>query len=447
MTTTIAAIEGLERRLFLTAGPTATFLQYIKGTGSSRTFAILYDGPATIGRATLDDGDVRVFSDQDQNLPATFLGATRHKPGTGLIAQYRVDGLASGTFSIEVQPQQISDTNGGVVQDGVIGSFKIAPNGQASIMNAMTPTIQVLGTTHGTSENPPAIDTSFGNVVRAINFGGDPISVAGNTGVMVPFEGNTGTPGAKRKHPRGARIASPIQITITAGNSNLYQATVGDNPLFETEIFNPTWQDQLMNIDGLDPAKRYQIQFLHGDTRLDQNPYVSTPQFFKISNGQTVTTPLEFGTSEETEDSDTSIVVSGTTSVSYSMPQCPTRGPSFSGVVIEEADFSQPSAPKPTFARGSVRFSGTAQLFDIGYAPIADVPTSALAAQELEVTGPRGFLAIASLIDTRPGKHGLGVVATYRIEGIDLTASYTISLAGQKVATATFFHLRPIIWE
>jgi hypothetical protein len=434
------SVEPLEPRRLLSAGPTATFMQYVKGTGNSRTFAVLYDSAQPIDRATLDNFQIYVIGTNDFNAPATFLGASRHDPGTGWVAQYRIDGIMGGAYTIKSPYQPASAPSTPLNPD--LGGFIVGRKGHTIPRGGeITPAIEVVGTTFGTSEFPPEIDTSFGEVVRAVNFGGDAQSLTGSTGIAVQFDSrHAQSLGAKRKHPKGARTG--IQATIFSDSESLFEQITGDNPIFETEIFNDNSSTLTLEITGLDPAKRYRIQFLHGDGSGGEVPYQEASQNFTLPTGENATTSLLFNTSEEDADSNTIVDISGTTALEYTMPNSQSRAASFSGVVIEASDL----IPATTrFVRKSVRLKGASQTFALAFPGLDAETAGSLATQPIVVTGPRGFSAVATLLDLTSNDQG--VVATYELDGIDVTGTYCISVNGQIIARPTFFYLRPVIWE
>jgi len=436
----ILSIEALEPRQLLTAGPSATFMQYVKGAGTSRTFAVLYDSAQPIERASLNNYQVYIIGPGDFDAPATFVGAARHDPGTGWVVLYRIDGIMGGTYTIK-SPNLAPAAKVGTPNPGELGGFVVGKKGHTIPRGGENmPAVQVVGTTFGTSEFPPEIDTSFGTVVRAVNFGGDAETITGSTGIDVNFESQHATSvGAKKKHPRGSR--SSIQTIISSNGESLYEQITGDNPLFETEIFNASNTTKTLTITGLDPAKRYRIQYLHGDGSQGEVPYSEASQSFTLPTGESATTSLQFDTSADDCDSNTTIDVSGTTEVQYQMPGTQTRGASFSGVVIEASEDIAPSSTD--FIRSAVRLSGASQTFDLAFSGIGATATS-ISTMPVVVTGPNGFSAVASLLQVNPSDQGL--VGTYRLDGIDVTGSYTIFYNGQQVARATFFYLRPVIW-
>src|SRR3954447_15637508 len=92
-------LEG--RQLFNAASPpTVNFEQYVKGSGTSRTFAVYYDGVDPINLKTLDSSDIWVFGDNDSGARAVFVASAKTKRGNGLTARYRIDGILGGNYKI-----------------------------------------------------------------------------------------------------------------------------------------------------------------------------------------------------------------------------------------------------------------------------------------------------------------------------------------------------------
>jgi hypothetical protein len=451
-TKSYAGVEALESRQLM-SGPTATFQQYVTGTADSRTFAIVYQGPASIDRASLGGDDVLVFGPTATPAPVTFLGSAPYKPGTGIVARYRVDGITRGEYKIIYGEGAVADTVGNRVTGGTAGGFFVGTRGRTvpRLFNyvppmPMPPSVMVVGTTYGPSFSAPPIDTSFGPVVRAIIFGGPPADVVGSTGVNVHFESVLAA-------NAGAAGAGPITVQLSSAGApnDLFDAAVGTNRIYETEIYTASRSDEKMTISGLDPSRRYRFQFLHGDSRGGAYVYFSTPQMFDLPTGQATNAPLSFSTSTADADANMMVEVGGTTGLIYRMPQCPTRGPSFSSVVIEQGPSIAPPPlpavlPTARFVRSSVRLSGSSQTFDIAYHDAAGIDVATLDGTNVLVSGPDGFSALASLVKVTGVGRATDRVATYRIDGMRVTAGYTIYFAQQPVATVTLFYLRPENW-
>ena len=128
---------------------------------------------------------------------------------------------------------------------------------EASAMSVLNAPAQVTGTS-----TVPVLDNSFGNLDLALNFGGADLSRDGIsfTGVLSPLGNSI------------VLANSPFTVTMNSIGPNaggLFDATVGTDALFETEIF-ATGQlplTQQLVIDGLQVNRTYQFQFIHGDTR------------------------------------------------------------------------------------------------------------------------------------------------------------------------------------
>jgi hypothetical protein len=451
-----AGLEALEaRRLYSAASPpTVNFEYYVKGTGTSRTFAVYYDGVDSIDRTTLDGNDIRVFTDNDFTTPAAFVGMAKTKRGNGLIARYRADGLVGGLYQIEMGEGEVTDVYGAQVQPGVLGGFRIGRKGRTTIEDPHNQqrltgaSVRVVGTRYGPHSAPPAIDTSFGTVIGAVNFGGAAADVTGSTGVNVHFQSQLASSGT-------AATTLPFVVSLAASTAtpspgDLADRTVGSQGVYETEIYSVYGVDELLKVSGLDPAKTYRIQFLHGDSRVTSMGYASTPQSFFTQPVGFATTPLAFDTTTADAESNTTVEMTGSDVLTYRMPPSNTRGPSFSGMVVSVGGgpvVPQVVLPPASFVRSSVQMSGASQAFNLAFAPGSTLTAAGLAASFVTLSGPGGYEARAALAGVTFGKNG-GAVATYKVDGIDVTGSYRIMVGGaQDVAKPTFFYLVPIKWE
>jgi hypothetical protein len=427
------------------------FEQYVRGSGASRTFAVIYDGVDAILRTSLGDDDVRVFGDNDFSAPATFLGMAKTRHGNGLIGRYRVDGLLGGLYEIEMGEGAIKDVTNAPVTGGVIGAFRIARRGRTTVENppvAQGPMLNVVGTTYGPSFAPPAIDTSFGTVIGALNFGGSAMDVTGTTGQVVHFQSQHAGGTAGTTLPFSVSV---VALTATPSATDVAERSVGSQGLYETEIYSFYGPDLVMKISGLDPAKSYRFQFLHGDSRLGSS-YAATQHFSLPNTGEQATAPLAFDTTTADADSNTVVIVSGTDVLKYQMPPAPTKNASFSGLVVEESSGGGGSASQmgaATYLRKSIRLTGAAgQMFDLSFANGGGrvVTAAGLASTAVTLSGPGGYSALATLVGfstTDPSN----TIVTYRIDGVESTGSYAISVGGQAVAKPTLFFLTPIKWE
>jgi hypothetical protein len=436
-------LEG--RRHFNAASPpTVVFEQYVKGSGTSRTFAVFYDGVDAIDKSTLDSNDIWVFGGNDFGARAAFVASAKTKRGNGLIARYRVDGILGGDYSIEMGEGAVTDTTGAMVNPGIIGAFSVGRKGRTVVVDPsrqFNPILDVAGTANGPGFAPPPIDTSFGTVIGAFNFGGDAQDVVGSTRVNVHFDAyHSGGVAARRV----GTTASPFSLLIETPSANdLFDASVGTGLIYETEIYTATWSTETIEITGLDPSRKYSFQFLHGDERVGSFGYSSNP-LFSLPTGENVQTFLQFGVTTAQADSNTVVRVSGTTGLRCDMPASAMRGPSFSGLVVEMADGGGPPAvPTPKIARKSVRLNGPSHEFDLTF---SGATAAGLASTNVLITGPGGYSARATMVNVLFNSDGTQT-ASYRIDGIEATGSYSISVDGVDVGRATLFYLVPVKWE
>src|SRR4051812_6171069 len=118
-------VETLEpRELFSATGgpPFATFMQYVKAEGDSRTFAVLYQGPADIDRATISGNDIIVTGSNEFQAFAKPVGIAHSKPGQPTLVRYRVEGIpGQGLYTINVRPYAVADIEQSFVSFAAIG--------------------------------------------------------------------------------------------------------------------------------------------------------------------------------------------------------------------------------------------------------------------------------------------------------------------------------------
>ena len=187
--------------------------------------------------------------------------------------------------------------------------------------------VKVVGTQSGGS--PLTISTNFGKVVDAANIGGESLTCDGGsfTGQTVP-ENTTSNQTIE---------TTPFKVTLSTKSGNLASVILaGGDALFHSEVYSLGFSDISLLIDGLNPKKTYQIQYLHGDFRTDTwGHYSETEQTFTDSKGKKATTALAFNTiANSNQYVIVTAEVSGSTSLLYEMPKGATRGPSFSGFVV-----------------------------------------------------------------------------------------------------------------
>jgi hypothetical protein len=477
-----AAFEALEgRQMFANIppvfGPVGLMMPYVKGQGDSRTFAVVYtDADAPLDRSSLTDDDIEVYGPNDFNAYATVVGIARSKPGEPVMVRYRITGVpADGTtYNVALLSTAVTDTLGRQDFGGTIGRFRVAPNGDSTPLPPQSetppqppppppqpsqPSIVSQGIAVGSLTNPARPATGFGQLLVAAHLG---------TGVATPLPANDGSflplVGAPVSGPTNPQVvvSNPVTITVSSSsggplaNRNLSTAPPG----YEAEIVGDPSDVMYLKVAGLDPAKTYRIQYLHAE--IAGGPaYMPTPQYISLPTGESVQPTLAFNTSPSNATAIVTVIVTGTAAVTYAMPPgASLRPPGFSSVVVEVASQpptppTPPAPPQPvapqsaTFVRGSIRIVGSGQSFDIAYAnPAGGLPVTAvqLALEEVLVAGPRGLTARGVLVGSVPTPDGK-MVATYRIEGVDMTGRHVIRVNGRAIASPTLFYLKPIIWD
>jgi uncharacterized protein (TIGR03382 family) len=184
-------------------------------------------------------------------------------------------------------------------------------------------TVAVMGTTSGSAG--PAISTSFGPVVDAVNLGGSNVTVNSIAFTGLDVSGSVQT---------ATLATTPFNVSVAAiSGQTLGNASTGSDTLYETEIYTSNNTAETLTIGGLSTGTTYQIQFLHADGR-NGVTYSSGTQTFTDSGGNNATTALTFNSSSANAFVDLTVQVSNSTSLTYAMPNAG-RGPSFSGFVIE----------------------------------------------------------------------------------------------------------------
>lgn len=178
----------------------------------------------------------------------------------------------------------------------------------------------------------PTLDSGFGELDAAYNFGGTDLDRDGIAFVGVISPGGNPV----------VLADAPFSVQMSSGTGSLVNASFGVDPLFETEVYPatgpPLWNNtpQRLTVDGLDPTRTYQFQLIHGDTRTADFSNWNRVVSFTDSEGNTAQTALRFGNVDGSGRpyAVIRVVASGTTSFTYELPDMARRGPSVSGLVI-----------------------------------------------------------------------------------------------------------------
>jgi hypothetical protein len=87
--------------------------------------------------------------------------------------------------------------------------------------------------------------------------------------------------------------------------------------------------------------------------------------------------------------------------------------------------------------------NGPSHTFDLAF---NGATAAGLASTDVLVTGPGGYSARARMVNVLFNADGRQV-ATYQIDGVEATGSYSVSVDGVDVGRTTLFYLLPIKWK
>src|SRR5206468_1630830 len=100
--------------------------------GTTYTFQVRYMDGTAIRVGTMGTGDVRVTGPNGFNVLATFVGVDVNTDGTPRIATYRFippggtwDLSDDGTYTVTVEPNQVTNTAGTAVPPVTLGAFRV----------------------------------------------------------------------------------------------------------------------------------------------------------------------------------------------------------------------------------------------------------------------------------------------------------------------------------
>ncbi len=133
-------IGAFELQVANSVAPTA-FLRIAPPVGDASspnlyTFSVTYSDDLAIDPLTLDDNDILVTGPNGFSQPAKFVSALPSRPGTTVIVTYSIvppggawTSDANGTYTIAIQPNQVTDSNDNPVRAGSIGTFNVNVSG------------------------------------------------------------------------------------------------------------------------------------------------------------------------------------------------------------------------------------------------------------------------------------------------------------------------------
>lgn len=128
--------EFLGRMTGETQGPQALALgapNISTGGGTTYTFTVTYTDNGAVKVSTMDGSDIRVTGSDGFSQLATFAEANVTANGTPLTGTYRInapggtwDAGWNGSYTVWLEPNQVTDTNGNVATAGTLGAFQVS---------------------------------------------------------------------------------------------------------------------------------------------------------------------------------------------------------------------------------------------------------------------------------------------------------------------------------
>lgn len=102
-------------------------------TQPGETFTVTYSGPQPVSVASIDSTDIVVTGPNGYSQPAQLVSVDNPADGTPRVATYKVTGpgggsftdLDNGSYSLNMQFQQVQNTVGDFVPEGTIGAFSV----------------------------------------------------------------------------------------------------------------------------------------------------------------------------------------------------------------------------------------------------------------------------------------------------------------------------------
>jgi hypothetical protein len=104
----------------------------VTGSQANASFQVVYKDSTAVKRSTIDGQDVRVTGPNNFSQLATLVSVSSDQDGSALTASYSIttpigswDATTQGTYTIALQTNQVSDSNGNFLAPGVLGTFLI----------------------------------------------------------------------------------------------------------------------------------------------------------------------------------------------------------------------------------------------------------------------------------------------------------------------------------
>ncbi len=130
----VASTQGSFQVIFERVAPAAALTagDITVGGGATYNFTVRYTDNVAIVRSSLDNYDMRVTGPNDYNQLAALLNVVPNQNGPSLLATYQIQapdnswgGPDSGTYTISVELDQVSDTSENYLPAGILGTFQV----------------------------------------------------------------------------------------------------------------------------------------------------------------------------------------------------------------------------------------------------------------------------------------------------------------------------------
>jgi hypothetical protein len=102
------------------------------GGGNTHSFTVTYSDNVAVNLATIDSSDIRVTGPNGFDQIAAFVSLNQAGNGTPRTATYRIDAPGgtwdyadNGTYSVAIRPNQVADTSGNSVLEGLLATFTV----------------------------------------------------------------------------------------------------------------------------------------------------------------------------------------------------------------------------------------------------------------------------------------------------------------------------------
>jgi glucose/arabinose dehydrogenase len=378
-----------------TTAPTATLnatpLSVTPNSTTPYTFTVTYNDNVAVNSSTLDSTDLLITGPNSYSQLATFISATPSTNGSPLTATYRInppagawDANETGTYTVALQGNQVSDTSNNAVVATTLGTFQVNVSTSATVyLSDLTATAATNG--WGAIEK----DKSNGN--------GAPDAIDGNTLTLNGIAYNKGL---------GVHAGSDTTYALS-GNYTRFISDIG----VDDEVGGNGSVIFQVFADGVNI---YDSGLMTGSTATKTvNVDVTAKQNLRL-----VVTDSGNGNGYDHADWANARLENG--------PPTP--------------DTTAPTATLNATPLSVTPNSTTPYTFTVTYNDNVAVNSSTLDSTDLLITGPNSYSQLATFISATPSTNGSPLTATYRINppagawDANETGTYTVALQGNQVS-------------